>query len=255
MSLTNSSLVGIIPAAGSGVRARPYSYEVHKGLFSIDGRSNIARNIDIMRDDFGIRDIVIVTGYMANAVEEAFGNGNDYGVTIEYIQNQHLDRGWAWSILLAKPFIAGRYSCVMLSDEFYHDTNIAELAMSSYRDHLVTVAVKPQSEPDQILKNFSVERSGSRVLRLVENPKAVQNDLLGIATFILSPHLFTLLADVYDSGRPSVEFVSFVDDLIRDGHSVNSFDLTGDYINLNDISSLEAANDLAIRARLLKSSA
>lgn len=68
---------------------------------------------------------------------------------------------------------------------------------------------------------------------------------------MLSPDIFNLLADLYDSGRPSVEFVSFIDDLIRDGYSVASFDLTGNYINLNDVSSLEAANDLAIRYRLL----
>lgn len=254
MSSINPSLVGIIPAAGSGVRARPYTYEVHKGLFSIDGRSNIARNIDIMRDDCGIRDIVLITGYMADSIREAFGSGNDYGVSIHYVDNQHLDRGWAWSILLAKPFIAGRYSCVMLSDEFYHGTNHAELITSSYADYLVTVAVKPNSNPDEIIKNFSVERSGNRILRLIENPKTVQNNLLGVATFILSPNVFSLLEDVYDSGRPSLEFVNFIDDLIRDGHSVASFDLTGKYINLNDISSLEAANDYAIRARLLATS-
>ena len=28
--------LGIIPAAGSGVRAKPYTYEVHKGLFVIE---------------------------------------------------------------------------------------------------------------------------------------------------------------------------------------------------------------------------
>lgn len=251
MTATSSSLVGIIPAAGSGVRARPYTYEVHKGLFSIDGRSNIARTIDIMRDSFGIHDIIIVTGYMADAIQEAFGNGADYGVSIAYVQNQHLDRGWAWSILLAKPFIAGRFSLVMLSDEFYLGTNLAELASCPYTDHLVTVTVKPNSDPEAILKNFSVERNGHKILRLVENPKVVNNDLLGVGTFMLSPDIFNLLADLYDSGRPSVEFVSFIDDLIRDGYSVASFDLTGNYINLNDVSSLEAANDLAIRYRLL----
>ena len=40
------------------------------------------------------------------------------------------------------------------------------------------------------------------------------------------------------------------DELIRDGHGVAAFDLDGDYINLNDVASLEAAQDLAIRRRL-----
>ena len=63
--------------------------------------------------------------------------------------------------------------------------------------------------------------------------------------------MFSKLEDAYDRGRPSVEFVNFIDELIRDGHSVSAFDLSGEYLNLNDVSSLEAANDMAIRARLL----
>ena len=84
------SLIGIIPAAGSGVRARPYSYEIHKGLFAIDGKSNIERTIDIMRDDLGITEVIIIVGYMGDAIRSAFGDGSDFGVRIVYVENQHL---------------------------------------------------------------------------------------------------------------------------------------------------------------------
>ena len=248
----SNSMIGIIPAAGSGVRARPYSYEVHKGLFAIDGRSNIARTIDIMRDDMGISEVVIIVGYMANAVREAFGEGQDFGVKISYVENQHLDRGWAWSVLLAKPFLAGRHACIMLSDEFYLNTNISEILQSPYKDHMVTVAVKKEDDADVIKKNFAVEQNGDRIVRLVENPIHVNNDILGMATFIVDPQVISYLDDAYNSGRPSIDFVSFIDELIRDGHSVVPFNVTGEYINLNDVSSLEAANDMAIRARLTK---
>lgn len=246
-----NSLLGIIPAAGSGVRARPYSYEIHKGLFGIDGRSNLARTIDIMRDELGISEVIIITGYMADAVEEALGDGADYGVRLRYIKNQHLDRGWAWSVLLAKPHLAGRHACIMLSDEFYLETNICELARVPYQEHLVTVAVQEGNTSDVIKKNFSVERNGQRIIRLIENPININNDILGMATFIAAPKVLSMLEEAYDKGRPSIEFVSFIDELIRDGHSVAAFDLKGQYINLNDVSSLEAANDMAIRTRLL----
>lgn len=247
--MTNS-MIGIIPAAGSGVRARPYSYEIHKGLFAIDGKSNIARIIEVMRDDLGISEIVIVVGYMADAIRAAFGDGKDMGVSVTYVENQHLDRGWAWSVLLAKPMLAGRHACIMLSDEFYLDTNFKDLADSDYAEHMATVAVKTTDDPDLIKKNFAVERDGARIIRLVENPPVVQNNILGMASFIVSPELFTHLEAAYDSGRPSIEFVNFIDEMIRNGHSVRAFDATGEYINLNDVSSLEAANDMAIRARL-----
>ncbi|MEM6713166.1 MAG: sugar phosphate nucleotidyltransferase [Pseudomonadota bacterium] len=247
----SDGMIGIIPAAGSGVRARPYSYEIHKGLFAIDGRSNLERTIDIMKNDLGISEVVLITGYMAEAVQSTLGDGSELGVKIHYVQNQHLDRGWAWSVLMAKPYLAGRHGCIMLSDEFYLNTNISEIAKSPYTEHTVTVAVKTGADEDAIKRNFSVERNGNRILRLTENPVSVQNDILGMATFIVAPEVFSKLEAAYDGGRPSVEFVNFVDELIRDGHSVSAFDMTGDYINLNDVSSLEAANDMAIRDRLL----
>jgi len=247
-----SSLLGIIPAAGSGVRARPYSYEVHKGLFAIDGESNISRLIKIMRDQMDIGEIVITLGYMGDSIRKAFGDGSEYGVRINYVENQHLDKGWAWSVLLAKPYLAGRHACVMLSDEFYLETNHGDFASTNYQDYTAMVAVKHVENKKLIGKNFSVDCDGTRVIRLVENPINISNDILGMANFILSPAVFDALEREFDNGRPSVEFVNFVDELIRDGHSVSLFELDGHYINLNDVASLEAATDLAIRTRLEK---
>lgn len=243
-------LIGIIPAAGSGIRARPYTYEQHKGMFLIDGEPNISRLISIMRDDMGIEEIVIVLGYMADTIREHFGDGSAFGVRINYVENHHLDKGWAWSVLLAKPFLAGRHGCVMLADEFYLESNHAELAAFGYAEFSAVCTVKSVEDPELIKRNFSVEKDDRRVIRLVENPISTPNDLLGMATFIVSPDVIQLLEEAYDSGRPSIEFVNFIDELIRDGHQVAACELSGDYINLNDVASLEAAQDLAIRRRL-----
>ncbi len=247
----SSPLIGIIPAAGSGIRARPYTYEQHKGMFLIDGRPNLERLVKTMRDEMGISEIVIVLGYMGDSIREHFGDGSDLGVRLDYVENHHLDKGWAWSVLLAKPFLGGRHGCVMLADEFYLDSNHAELANFDFASHSAMVTVKTVSDPELIKRNFSVEKDGSRVIRLVENPINIPNELLGMATFIVSADVFQELENAYDSGRSSIEFVNFIDELVRDGHSVAAFELGGDYINLNDVASLEAAQDLAIRRRLI----
>lgn len=247
-------MLGVIPAAGSGVRARPYTYEIHKGLFPIDGVTNIARTINTMRDDLGIEEVVVVVGYMADAVREEFGDGSKLGVRINYVENHHLDRGWAWSVLLAQPFLAGRHACIMLSDEFYLDANFKEYAASIGTDQIATIAVKTTDDPELIKKNFAVERNGDQILRLTESPSRVNNNILGMASFIVAPELIDLLEKAYESGRSSIEFVNFMDELIGEGHTIRAFDLECQYINLNDVSSLEAATDLAIRSRLQKPS-
>lgn len=248
----SSKLIGIIPAAGSGIRARPYTYELHKGMFLIDGKPNIERHIDLMRDEMGIDEIVIVLGYMAESIESYFGDGSDRGVRIHYVENQHLDKGWAWSVLLAKPFMAGRNGCVMLADEFYLDSNMGDFATFDLDKFSVVCPVKSVEDQSLIKRNFSVERDGQRVIRLVENPVAFPNDLLGMASFLVRNDLMDLLEAAFDTGRTNLDFVTFVDDMIREGHSVGAFDMEGDYINLNDVTSMEAAQDKAIRSRLLK---
>ncbi len=245
-----ASLIGIIPAAGSGIRARPYTYELHKGMFLIDGTPNIQRHIELMRDGMGIEEVAIVLGYMGDTIRQYFGDGSDFGVRINYVENQHLDKGWAWSVLLAKPFMAGRNGCVMLADEFYLDTNIGEMAASGLDDFSVVVPVKAVEDEALIKKNFSVERDGARVVRLVENPVSTPNNLLGMATFMIRAEVMNELEAAFEGGRSSLDFVTFVDDLIRSGNQVGSFDLTGEYINLNDVVSMEAAQDAAIRSRL-----
>lgn len=245
-----SSMIGIIPAAGSGIRARPYTYEQHKGMFSIDGRPNLLRVIDTMQYDLGIQEIVIILGYMGDSIREHFGDGTDRGLRIHYVENQNLDKGWAWSVLLAKPFLAKRHGLVMLADEFYLKANFAELKSFPYDKYSVVCCVKETENPEEIKRNFSVERVGDRIVRLVENPISPPNNLLGMATFIVNPDVFKLLEAEYQKGRQLIEFVNFIDELIRDGHQVSSFNLSGHYINLNDVASLEAAQDLAIQIRL-----
>ena len=250
--MSEQQLIGIIPAAGSGIRARPYTYELHKGMFLIDGKPNIQRHLELMRDEMGIEEIVIVTGYMADTITEFFGDGSEFGVRLTYVENQHLDKGWAWSVLLAKPYMAGRLGVVMLADEFYLDSNLGEMtAIES--DFSVVVPVKPVDNPELIKKNFSVERDGARIIRLVENPVSTPNDLLGTAAFVIRPDVMTELEQAFEAGRSSLDFVTFVDDLIRNGRTVGAFDLQGDYINLNDVASMEAAQDAAIRSRLSSS--
>lgn len=248
----STSVLGVIPAAGSGIRARPYTYEVHKGMFEIDGKPNIERHIDLMRDEMGIEEILIVVGYMGDSISSYFGDGSSFGVRIQYVENQHLDKGWAWSVLLAKSYLAGRHACVMLADEFYLDSNLGEFTQVDLEKHRVVFPVKPVDDPATIKKNFSVERDEQRIIRLIENPVALPNNLLGMASFMIHTSVMQELETAFDTGRTNLDFVTFVDDLIRGGASVGSFEMLGDYINLNDVASMEAAQDAAISSRLAK---
>jgi UDP-N-acetylglucosamine diphosphorylase / glucose-1-phosphate thymidylyltransferase / UDP-N-acetylgalactosamine diphosphorylase / glucosamine-1-phosphate N-acetyltransferase / galactosamine-1-phosphate N-acetyltransferase len=239
-----SELIGLIPAAGQGVRARPYTTLVPKGMLQVNGRPNLERLIELMRDQLGILEIVMTVGYRSEVIKAHFGDGSGFGVRLRYVDNHALDKGLAWSILLAGRTL-DRPCCVMLSDECYIGSNHRDLLAFPYASALATCTMMEVEDTRLIRRNYAVEHQGSRVSRLIEKPQQPANNQLGLGTFILNPPLFPLLEQAFTEAADGyVEFVSFLDGLSRCEPGVRCFQLAGTYVNINDRDSLSLARYL-----------
>lgn len=236
-----SKLVGLIPAAGKGVRARPYTSLVPKGMLQVNGKPNLERIICLMRDQLGIDEIYMTVGYLSGVIKDYFKDGSWLGVKLHYIDNSELDKGLGWSILLAGRDL-NRPCCVMLSDECYVGSNHAELLDIDYEHALATCTVMDADDTKLIKRNYSVHKEGTRVRNLVEKPQVLENNLLGLGTFILTPDFFPLLADAFEQAADGyVEFVTFLDSLCSKEPGVLCFEIKGTYVNINDRDSLNLA--------------
>ena len=73
----------IVMAAGEGRRLRPLTERWPKPVLPIDGRAVIAT---LMRDlaDARCGRVTVVTGYLAEQVEELLGDGSGFGVELRY---------------------------------------------------------------------------------------------------------------------------------------------------------------------------
>ncbi len=72
-----------ILAGGFGTRLGDLTRDVPKPMINIAGRPYLERVIDSFAR-CGLRDIVLLTGYRADAVEAHFGDGTAFGVRIAY---------------------------------------------------------------------------------------------------------------------------------------------------------------------------
>jgi NDP-sugar pyrophosphorylase family protein len=72
-----------ILAGGFGTRLGNLTRDIPKPMISIAGRPYLERVIDSFAR-CGLRDIVLLTGYRAEAVEAHFGEGGAFGVRINY---------------------------------------------------------------------------------------------------------------------------------------------------------------------------
>ena len=73
----------MILAAGRGERLRPLTDETPKPLIKVAGKSLIEYQL-LNLTNAGFTDIVINTAWLANKIHDALGDGNRYGVSIQY---------------------------------------------------------------------------------------------------------------------------------------------------------------------------
>ncbi len=240
-----AGLVGLIPAAGRGIRAYPYTESVPKCLLEVDGAPLLRRNVELMRDQLGIRDIFVVVGHHGDRIREYLGDGSGFGVRTYFIQNDRLDLELAWSVALAAPEISD-YCCMILSDECYIGSNHRELLDSPYRSALATCTLVAAESPKQVRKNYAVWTEADRVVALEEKPTTVHSPWMGVGTYLLHPDaLRRLAADFAEAPDSPIVWTTWLGELARSGERVLAFPLKGGYVNVNDREALNLANHLA----------
>lgn len=89
----------IILAAGLGSRFKEFTVNYHKSLFHVEGRPNLLRTIDFLREA-GVEDIVVVTGHQSALLEKTLE-----GLNCKIVFNPlYADRNNMYSFSLASTF-------------------------------------------------------------------------------------------------------------------------------------------------------
>ena len=236
--------IGVIAAAGKGRRIHPRSSTVPKVMLEIDGKPLLARNVELLRDALGIRDVVIVIGYLGEQIRSWFGDGSSLGVRITYAENADVDGGLGTLFRVIEPQVREPF-VLLLGDELYLETNHAELRGIA-DGYTAVCAMQETDDVDLIRKNYAVELRDGRIACLVEKPETVPNRYLGCGTYLFSPDIFQDARETSVSTRTGrLELTDIIDHAARRGAPVLPFVLAGNYLNVNSIEDLNVANFLA----------
>ena len=78
--------VVVMPAGGKGARIREQTQSegMNKVMISIDGKESMIEKTVRDYSEIGIKKFVVLTGFMAEAVEDHLGDGSRWGVDISY---------------------------------------------------------------------------------------------------------------------------------------------------------------------------
>lgn len=78
----------VILAGGLGTRLWPLTREVPKPMVPVAGVPYLEHQLRLLGQQ-GIDDIVLLTGYLGEQIEEHFADGEDWGLSIRYSREQH----------------------------------------------------------------------------------------------------------------------------------------------------------------------
>lgn len=225
--------VGVIPVAGAGLRLYPYTQHTPKTLLEVGGKSLLQRNITILRDQLGVRTIFIIIGHHGDQIQAAFGDGENLGVRIEYVECKDIGAGLARGLLLVRDRINGNFP-VILGDELYLGSNHQQLLRYANQPIDAVCGIKLTGDTTLIRKNYAVTVDGERITSLVEKPDVVTTHFLGCGTYVFSPAIFDAIEKTTPSRKTGrIELTDVIDQLVRSGADVRPALLKGGYRNIN----------------------
>ena len=188
----------VILAGGLGTRLRPYTFTVPKPLLPLGKKALLDHLIEHLAA-CGVRDIILALGYQAQLVRAYFGDGEDRGVRIQYVQETE-PLGTAGCLSLVRPLLLSDQSFFLMNGDIVTRLDFAAMA----RFHAAEKAHLTIGYVDHTYQSpFGVlEIDGTEIVGIREKPTYVHPVSAGIycvsaeAAAAVPPNVATTMPDL-----------------------------------------------------------
>ena len=200
---------GIILAGGSGTRLWPITMGVSKQLLPIYDKPMIYYPLSVLMLG-GIREIAIITTPEDQAqFQRLMGDGSQWGLRFTYIIQPSPD-GLAQAYLLARDFLAGAPSAMVLGDNIFFGHGLPEaLAAADAHGAGGTVFGYRVSDPERYgVVDFDTK---GQVRAIIEKPDQPPSNYAVTGLYYLDGRAPELAAKVKPSPRGELEIVDLLE--------------------------------------------
>jgi len=207
---------GIILHGGHGTRLRPLTHTGPKQLLPIANKPMSEYCVESIKEA-GITDIAIIIGGLgSNKVKEYYGNGENFGVNITYIE-QDEPRGIAHAIRLCKEFVNNEKFLVFLGDNIIQKP-IADFVESFNKsDYDATVLLCEVDNPSR----FGIaDVENEKIVKITEKPKKPTSNLAVTGIYLLTPLIFEVIDNLKPSWRNELEITDALDNLLKQNDNI-----------------------------------
>ena len=220
---------GCILAAGKGTRLLPLTETKPKPLIPIAGKPLLQHSIEMFREN-NITKILLIVGHYKEKIQDFFGNGDDLGVEISYIEQKEF-LGTAHATDLAKDFASQDPFLLFYGDQ-YMDSQIFEKVVSEFSTNKYDglISAKQMQDPTKwgILKSNNV----GLLEKIIEKPSDNRyGNLANAGVYIFNQDIFEGIANTEKSIRGEYELTDSIQYLVDKKKKIKIVDISNYYWN------------------------
>lgn len=206
---------GIILAGGSGTRLYPITMGISKQLLPIYDKPMIYYPLSVLMLT-GIREIAIITTPQdQDQFKRLMGDGSQWGLSFTYIE-QPAPEGLAQAYLLAKDFLAGAPSTLVLGDNIFFGHGLPEqLAAANARETGGTIFGYRVTDPERYgVVDFAPDGTARQIVEKPQNPPS-RHAVTGL--YFLDGSAPERAAKVKPSARGELEITDLLQQYLDEG--------------------------------------
>jgi bifunctional UDP-N-acetylglucosamine pyrophosphorylase/glucosamine-1-phosphate N-acetyltransferase len=204
----------VILAAGEGVRLQPVTSTRPKHLIKVGGRPILEHCLNVLKSS-GIDEALIVVHYMADQIRQHFGNGEKFGLRIEYVEQKTI-AGTGNAVSAVEPYVKDAFLLVYGDLLFTTEAVKKVITLHQKEKPVATLAVVPVERPE----NYGIVEleNEMQIKRIIEKPKREEtlSNLANAGIYVFSTEIFGKIRETSASIRGELEITDAISLLLNE---------------------------------------
>lgn len=214
---------GIILAGGTGTRLYPITKVVSKQLTPLYDKPMIYYPLATLIESEIKEILIITTPEDKERFQELLGDGSDYGITIEY-KEQEKPEGLAQAFIIGEDFIGNDSVILTLGDNVFSGVNLINKIKKATKNGSTIFGV----EVDNPERFGVIELINNKVISIEEKPKNPKSNIAITGLYIFDNQVIKIAKKVKPSKRNELEITDVINEYLKENK------LNVELLNKND---------------------